>query len=107
MRAFTIALCLLATPALVDVTGPVGVIDGDALEVRGERIRLHGIDAPEERQTCWDDRGEFPCGQRASFFLEVAVKGQSRTRSTRSFEASKGFDRGSVIALQAKPTSVD
>jgi hypothetical protein len=37
----------------------------------------------------------------------VAVKGQPRTRSTRSFEASKGFDRGSVIALQAKPTSVD
>lgn len=68
MRAFTIALCLLATPALVDVTGPVRVIDGDALEVRGERIRLHGIDAPEERQTCWDVAVSFlAANARASF----------------------------------------
>jgi hypothetical protein len=29
MRAVTIALCLLATPALADVTGPARVIDGD------------------------------------------------------------------------------
>ena len=29
MRALTIALCLFATPALADVTGPASVIDGD------------------------------------------------------------------------------
>jgi endonuclease YncB( thermonuclease family) len=75
MRAFTIALCLLATPALADVTGPASVIGGDTFEVQGEQIRLHGIDAPEARQTCWDDRCEFPRGQRVNFFLEVAVKG--------------------------------
>jgi endonuclease YncB( thermonuclease family) len=45
MRALAIALCLLATPVLADVTGPARVIDGDTLEVQGERIRLHGIDA--------------------------------------------------------------
>ncbi len=47
MRALTIALCLLATPALVDVTGAASVIDGDTIEIHGQRIRLHGIDAPE------------------------------------------------------------
>ncbi len=52
MRALTIALCLLATPALADVTGPARVTDGDTLEVQGQRIRLHGIDAPESRQLC-------------------------------------------------------
>ena len=39
-------------PALADVTGPARVIDGDTLEVQGERIRLDGIDAPESRQLC-------------------------------------------------------
>ncbi len=52
MRALTIAICLLATPALADVAGTVTVIDGDTIEVHGQRIRLHGIDAPESRQIC-------------------------------------------------------
>ena len=32
MRALTIALCLLTTPALADVTGTATVIDGDTLK---------------------------------------------------------------------------
>ncbi len=50
MRALIIALCLLASPALADVTGGAQVIDGDTLEIHGQRIRFHGIDAPESRQ---------------------------------------------------------
>ncbi len=52
MRALVIALCLLATPARADVAGVASVIDGDSVEVHGQRIRLHGIDAPESRQLC-------------------------------------------------------
>ncbi len=52
MRALTIALCLLATPALAETAGASTVIDGDTSEVHGQRIRLHGIDAPETRQLC-------------------------------------------------------
>ncbi len=52
MRALTIALCLLPTPSLADVAGIPTVIDGDTIEVHGQRIRLHGIDAPESRQLC-------------------------------------------------------
>jgi endonuclease YncB( thermonuclease family) len=50
MRTLIIVLCLLATPALADLAGPASVIDGDTIEVHGQRIRLHGIDAPESRQ---------------------------------------------------------
>ena len=63
MRALTIALCLLATPALADVAGIPTVIDGDTLEVHGRRIRLHGIDAPESRQLCRLDGKPWQCGE--------------------------------------------
>ena len=86
MRTLTAVLCSLATPALADVTGPAKVIDGDSLKVAGERIRLHGIDAPETRQTCWDDRSEFPCGKHVKAILEMSVKGQTITCEERDRE---------------------
>ena len=51
-RALTIARCPAATPALADVAGIPNAIDGDTIEVHGERTRRHGIDAPERRQLC-------------------------------------------------------
>ena len=64
--AGALILCLLATPALADVTGPARVIDGDTLEIQGERIRLHGIDAPESRQLCYLDGKPWQCGKDAT-----------------------------------------
>ena len=66
MRALTIALCLLAAPALADVAGGASVIDGDTIEVHGQRIRLHGIDAPESRQLCRLDGKPWQCGRDAA-----------------------------------------
>ncbi len=66
MRALAIALCLLATPVMADVTGPARVIDGDTLEIQGQRIRLHGIDAPESRQLCRRDGKPWQCGKDAT-----------------------------------------
>ncbi len=66
MRILTIALCLLATPALADVAGIASVIDGDTLEIHGQRIRLYGIDAPESRQLCHLDGRPWQCGKDAA-----------------------------------------
>ncbi len=48
------------------VTGRAWVIDGDTLQVAGERVRLFGIDAPERYQDCRDGDGQdYICGRAA------------------------------------------
>ncbi len=56
--------------------GPTRVIDGDTLDIVGERIRLHGIDAPEKDQTCTIDDQEWECGVAAWGYLVQLLAGQ-------------------------------
>ena len=75
-RVFIIAILFAAVvpgPALADITGTARVIDGNTLDIAGERIRLHGIDAPESRQTCVANGERWPCGQRATDALRNKI----------------------------------
>lgn len=70
------ALALLVTgPVLAaGLAGTASVIDGDTLEIRGTRIRLYGIDAPESAQLCQDATGkDWRCGQRAALALSDRI----------------------------------
>lgn len=42
---------LIAAPATAQspVIGVASVVDGDTLEIHGQRIRLHAVDAPESK----------------------------------------------------------
>ena len=54
------------------IIGVASVIDGDTIEVRGQRIRFNGIDAPESRQYCDDAKGlKYPCGRRSAEALDA------------------------------------
>jgi endonuclease YncB( thermonuclease family) len=66
----TILACLASsTLAAETIIGAVSVIDGDTLEVRGTRIRLNGVDAPESAQICIKDGSPWRCGQSAALAL--------------------------------------
>jgi len=68
--AITLAMMLELEAVAADLTGIPSVIDGDTLEIHGERIRLHGIDAPEGKQLCVKPTDErWRCGQRAALTL--------------------------------------
>lgn len=53
------------------IEGRATVIDGDTIEISGQRIRFNGIDAPESAQYCEDAKGfEYPCGRIAANALD-------------------------------------
>lgn len=65
------ALLVSVSPGLAGaVVGRASVVDGDTLDIRGTRIRLHAVDAPESAQTCRNAGGrEYRCGQQAALAL--------------------------------------
>jgi endonuclease YncB( thermonuclease family) len=61
-------------PAFTTLKGQPRIIDGDTIEISGQKIRLHGIDAPETKQTCTKEGKEWRCGQEATWALARIIE---------------------------------
>jgi endonuclease YncB( thermonuclease family) len=58
-----------------EIAGQARIIDGDTIDIADERIRLIGIDAPEDGQVCLDGAREWPCGEAAAEALQALTEG--------------------------------
>ncbi len=78
-------LLALAGPVpSAEIAGVATVEDGDSLAIRGQKIRLHGVDAPEGRQLCTRDGKPWRCGQAAANALAEHLRGRPVTCRVRA-----------------------
>jgi endonuclease YncB( thermonuclease family) len=82
--------------------GHARVLDGDTIVVAGERVRLHGIDAPELDQSFRCGGREMPCGAMAMAALEALTAGV-RLRC----EVVERDRHGRLVAKCFSPSGVD
>ena len=77
-----------------ELVGTATVIDGDTIDIHGQRIRFHGIDAPESNQMCEAGGVSYRCGQKSALALS--------DRAGRATVSCKGKDvdrYGRIVAV--------
>ena len=74
--AFAALVLVAAGVAGAGISGVASVTDGDTLRIGSERIRLHGIDAPESAQSCRAGGKTWACGAAATRALRERIAGR-------------------------------
>ena len=69
---FTMGNSVQALPKTI--FGQAKIIDGDTIKIGDTRIRLHGIDTPELRQTCTLNKQIWLCGKQAQQKMKQMIK---------------------------------
>ena len=110
----TLASCLIllaaahlptAIAAPGDISGRVSYVkDGDTFVIGDTTIRLHGVDAPEKTQTCWDSaKNVHDCGGTATEQLRGLVDGAV----VNCVQAQKDLSYGRAVSTCTRDDGVD
>jgi endonuclease YncB( thermonuclease family) len=75
----TLVFLFATSVAMADVTGNARIVDGDTIWIGKTKIRLHGIDSPETKQTCTKNGREWNCGREATAALVHRIGTQAVT----------------------------
>jgi len=59
------------------IMGKAKVIDGDTIHINKNKIRLHGIDAPEKKQKCIFNSKKWSCGKQSGIELKKLINHQT------------------------------
>ena len=70
---FFILISLSTVSSGKSIFGNAKVIDGDTIHIYKNKIRLHGIDAPEKDQTCKKNSKVWNCGVESTKFLKELI----------------------------------
>lgn len=63
----------IITPQNSQIKGKPIITDGDTVKVNNTKIRLYGIDAPETKQKCYDNKKKIDCGIEAKTKLTEII----------------------------------
>ena len=72
---FTFFLILFSSTSFAEkiIEGKAKIIDGDTIHIDKNKIRLHGIDAPETNQTCNKNNVVWNCGIESTLVLKKLI----------------------------------
>ena len=75
IRLLLILVVLTSAAHADDLKGKPRIVDGDTIWIGPTKIRLHGVDAPESKQTCQKaDSSKYRCGEMATFALAETIE---------------------------------
>lgn len=107
--AAIVATAFFGQPASAgELTGPAQVVDGGNIVIAGQRIRLHGLDAPPLDRICLQGTKNWRCGEEAAFALAAIVErhwvtcqtGQHQAAATCRMGGPKGIDIGQALVQE-------
>ena len=73
------------------VYGEAKVIDGDTIHIGKNKIRLHGIDAPEWNQSCTLNSKIWECGKKSTLALKKLIANQNIVCEIKSIDKYKRY----------------